>query len=100
MLVRKVMMLLDVGPKLINECVPAFFVGHIFSVRFRITQTDAKPSAIELARIAEVRRRKHPKGVMIRVCTNPLLGALEPQFEPQSKGYPLEVLEAEHGLEA
>ena len=29
MLVRKVMMLLDVGPKLINECVPTLFVGHI-----------------------------------------------------------------------
>ena len=28
-LVRKVMMLLDVGPKLINECVPTLFVGHI-----------------------------------------------------------------------
>ncbi len=26
------MMLLDVGPKLINECVPAFFVGHISMV--------------------------------------------------------------------
>ncbi len=33
------------------------------------TRTDAKPSAIELARIAEVRRRKHPKGVIICVCT-------------------------------
>lgn len=28
-LVRKVTELLDVGPKLIYECVPAFFVGHI-----------------------------------------------------------------------
>ena len=31
-LVRKVMMLLDVGPKFINEGIPAFFVGHTFKL--------------------------------------------------------------------
>ena len=37
---------------------------------------------------------------IIRGCTNPLLGAFQPQIEAQPKRHPLEVLEAEHGLEA
>lgn len=56
MLVREVMMLLDVGSELINECVPALFVGHIFktsSAKLLITHIDDILYAVNFSNLSD-----------------------------------------------
>ena len=91
MLVRKVMMLLDVGPKLINECFPALFVGHILKrCTTRMIRVCTKwlnsrlPSQVQLYRIPDP--FSHCDG---EVAEFPVVAGKGFQFVPEARGYTL-----------